>query len=167
MVSGLVGVYERSIDAQGRVVLPPELRKRLGGQVVISRWYDKSLALFDEDTFAVFADMLHRQGSFNPEVRLARREVFGGAAMASVDGQGRLIVPERLLKGVLHKIKEEYVRDVVITGDWDKVLIHSGIRYQENNEADRVNLDSALERVEQQAWNLNREDEEDKETILG
>ncbi len=143
---GLVGYYERSLDDKSRLVLPPELRSRLASEVFISRWYDNSLALFDENEYSRFAEGLHQIGSHDPKVRSARREIFGGADLVSIDAQGRMKLPERLLEGIL--MDREKDRDLVLLGDWNKVLIHSGLRYRDLAKRDQVNLDDALSRVE-------------------
>jgi MraZ protein len=145
-MSGLVGFYERSLDEKGRLVLPPELRSRLDPEVFISRWYDSGLALFSENEYTRFAESLHNQGSHDTQTRSARREIFGGACLVGIDKQGRMTVPERLLDGLLlDPVKD---RDLVLLGDWNKVLIHSGLRYRDLARKDQVNLDEALSNVE-------------------
>lgn len=148
-MAGLVGYFERTLDEKNRLVLPPELRRRLDSQVFISRWYDKSLALFDEQEYSALAESLNHQGSHNPEVRRARREIFGSACLVAIDNQGRMTLPERLLNSfLLHKEKD---RDLVLLGDWNKVVIHSGMRYSDLATRDQVELDEALSSVEQGA----------------
>ena len=159
---GLVGYFERSLDDKSRLVLPPELRTRLASEVFISRWYDNSLALFDENEYSQFAEALHQQGSHDPKVRSARREIFGGADLVSIDVQGRMKIPERLLDGVLmDRVKD---RDLVLLGDWNKVLIHSGLRYRDLARRDQVNLDDALSRVERRFARCGPEAVEEEET---
>ncbi|GMV66750.1 MAG: hypothetical protein KJ050_03040 [Candidatus Omnitrophica bacterium] len=155
-MAGLVGYFERTLDEKNRLVLPPELRRRLDSQVFISRWYDNSLGLFDEEEYSTLAEALNGQGSHNPEVRRARREIFGGASLVAIDNQGRMTLPERLLDGfLLHKEKD---RDLVLLGDWNKVILHSGMRYKDMETRDRVELDEALSSVEQGAMAQSRKD---------
>ena len=148
-IKGLVGYFERPLDDKNRLVLPPEIRNRMDPEVVISRWYDRGLALFNESEYAKFAQGLHEQGSHDPANRLARREIFGGAALVGIDKQGRMSVPERLIEGFL--LDREKDRDLVVIGDWNKALLFSGLRYREMNQAGRVNLDEALSKVEASA----------------
>lgn len=159
---GLVGYYERSLDDKSRLVLPPELRSRLASEVFISRWYDNSLALFDEKEYSQFAEALHQQGSHDSKVRSARRGIFGGADLVSIDTQGRMKLPERLLDGVLMDMKKD--RDLVLLGDWNKVLIYSGLRYRDLAKSDQVNLDDALSRVERGFVERRPEAVEEEET---
>ncbi len=159
---GLVGFFERSLDDKNRLVLPPELRTRLASEVFISRWYDNSLALFDENEYSQFAQALHTQGSHDPKVRSARREIFGGADTVGIDVQGRMKIPERLLDGVL--MDREKDRDLVLLGDWNKVVIHSGLRYRDLAKRDQVNLDDALSRVERGIAGRGPEVVEEEET---
>lgn len=145
-MSGLVGLFQRTLDEKSRLVLPPELRKRLDSQVIMSRWYDDSLALFGEKEYGEFAETLHRQGSHDPRLRSARREIFGGASMVAIDTQGRMTIPDRLLEGFM--LDKEKDRDLVLLGDWTKVLLYSGLRYRDMARKDQVNLDDALSTVE-------------------
>jgi MraZ protein len=163
-MSGLVGLYQRSIDEKSRLVLPPELRKRLDAQVVMSRWYDNGLALFGEKEYANFARTLHRQGSYDPKIRSARREIFGGASLLAIDAQGRMTVPDRLLEDFL--LDKEKDRDLVLLGDWNKVLLFSGLRYRDMARRDVVNLDEALATVEITSLDSHPEGTEEDETRL-
>lgn len=146
-----MGLFEKSLDDKDRLVLPPELRNRLDpkAQVVLSKWYDHSIALFEESEYADFARSLHEQGSSSREARLARQEIFGGASLAKIDGQGRMSLPKRLLDGVL--MDPEKDRDLVVVGDWNKILIYSGLRYRDLSREGQVNLDEALSQIENSA----------------
>ena len=154
MANGLLGHFVRSLDDKNRIVLPPELRSRLDSEVVVSRWYDHSLALFTESEYALFAASLHAQGSSDRNTRLARREIFGGATLVGIDKQGRMSLPERLLAGVL--MREDVDRDMVVLGDWNKVLLFSGLRYADMEKEGQVNLDDALSQVESTARESGR-----------
>ena len=155
MTDRLLGLFEKTLDDKNRLVLPPELRNRLDpkAQVVVSRWYDHSIALFEEEEYADFARSLHDQGSASREARLARQEIFGGACLVGIDGQGRMSLPKRLLDGVL--MDPEKDRDLVVVGDWNKILIYSGLRYRDLSREGQVNLDDALSQVENSARRQN------------
>ncbi|MCA9441006.1 MAG: hypothetical protein KC964_09395, partial [Candidatus Omnitrophica bacterium] len=118
----------------------------LDSQVVLTRWYENSLALFGEEEYAAFARSLHEQGSYNPKIRMARMEIFGGASLVGVDGQGRMTIPERMLGGFLLDLEKD--RDLVLLGDWNRVILHSGLRFRELSTKAQVNLDEALTQVE-------------------
>jgi len=162
MTERMLGLYRKTLDDKNRLVLPPELRNRLEGQshLVISRWYDRSLAMFEEDEYGRFARTLHEQGSATRDNRLARQEVFGGACLVGIDNQGRMNLPGRLLEGVL--MDEEKDRDLVILGDWNKILIYSGMRYKDLALRGQVNLDEALSEVEESARERNRRKTEEE-----
>lgn len=145
-MSGLVGFFQRSLDDKNRLVLPPELRRRLDSQVIMSRWYDNSLALFGEEEYGQLAESLHRQGAHSGQLRSARREIFGSASVVAIDGQGRMTVPDRLLDGFLMDPVKD--RDLVLLGDWSRVLIFSGLRYGDLARKDLANLDDTLASVE-------------------
>lgn len=161
MAEGLLGFFQRGLDDKNRLVLPPELRNRLDSQVVLTRWYEKSLALFGEEEYAEFARTLHRQGSHDPKVRMARMEIFGGASLVGIDGQGRMTVPERLLEGFL--LDKEKDRELILLGDWSRVILHSGLRYKDLAAKAQVNLDEALSQVEVSTMGLDLDERAERE----
>lgn len=161
MAEGLLGFFQRGLDDKNRLVLPPELRNRLDSQVVLTRWYEKSLALFGEEEYAEFARTLHRQGSYDPKVRMARMEIFGGASLVGIDGQGRMTLPERLLEGFL--LDKEKDRELILLGDWSRVILHSGLRYKDLAAKAQVNLDEALSQVEVSTLGLDLDERAERE----
>jgi hypothetical protein len=58
-------------------------------------------------------------------------------------------LPKRLLDGVL--MDPEKDRDLVVVGDWNKILIYSGLRFRDLSREGQVNLDDALSQVENSA----------------
>jgi len=162
-MAGLVGLYYRSIDDKCRLVIPPELRNRLDAQAVVAaKWYDQTIALFPEEAYSRLAEALSRQGSSEPKKRLVRRKMLSEANVINLDSQGRMTVPEHLLEGVLMDEKKD--RDLVIAGDWDKVLIHSGLRFRDMAAKDQVNLDEALSYVEKLSRRSQAQDEGEETT---
>jgi DNA-binding transcriptional regulator/RsmH inhibitor MraZ len=77
---------------------------------------------------------------------MARMEIFGGASLVGIDSQGRMTLPERLLEGFL--LDKTVDRELVLLGDWNRVVFHSGLRYRDLAAKAQVNLDEALTQVE-------------------
>ncbi len=161
MAEGLLGLFHRGLDDKNRLVLPPEFRNRLDSQVVLTRWYENSLALFGEEEYAAFARSLHEQGSYDPKIRMARMEIFGGASLVGIDSQGRMTLPERLLEGFLLDIVKD--RELTLLGDWNRIIFHSGLRYRDLAAKAQVNLDEALSQVEVSARGKKPEDQAERE----
>ena len=57
-----------------------------------------------------------------------------------------MTLPERLLDGFL--LDKTLDRELVLLGDWNRVLFHSGLRYRDLATKAQVNLDEALTQVE-------------------
>jgi len=149
MTEKLLGLFRKSLDDKNRIVIPSELRKGLEKNLYAARWYENSIALFEEDEYLEVAKEVHSEGSMDPDSRLVRQEFFGGASMVSYDKQGRMMFPEHLMDILL--MNREKDRDLVIAGDWNKILIHSGLRYDDRRASARVDYDDALSRIERTA----------------
>ena len=106
-----IGTYEHTIDDKSRLTLPVRFRKELGSAVVLGRGLDGVVSVYPHDAWE--ASIQSRIGGLDPLSRKARelqRFFFAGASEASIDGQGRILLP-----GVLIGYAS-LERDVVVTG---------------------------------------------------
>ena len=152
----LYGRYEKTLDSKARLIVPKELRKRIGDSpLVLVKWFDRSLALFPEENWEAQALALSRLGSTTEAARATRRQFFGGAQAISFDNQGRITIPDFM-------VKFAYLdRDALLIGDWDKIEIWSLPRYREQEDRDDVNLDQRYEEALAMADRLARGEEVD------
>lgn len=121
----LCGTYEKTIDSKGRVVIPNEFRTLMDGDNwVLTKWVDKTLALFPSAVWNSLADYVHQLGIDSPEARSARRFILAAAFQVQPDAQGRLIMPTPLREWA------NIGQDIILTGDWDKVQIWDKATYQ-------------------------------------
>ena len=106
-----IGTYEHTIDDKSRLTLPVRFRKELGSAVVLGRGLDGVVSVYPHDAWE--AGIQARIGGLDPLSRKARelqRFFFAGASEATIDGQGRILLP-----GVLTGYAS-LERDVVVTG---------------------------------------------------
>lgn len=94
-----LGEYELRIDAKNRISLPAALKKTLGeiDRFVINRSFDKCLNFYP---FEVWEEVEAELNKLNPFVKKERdfvRFVRGGATEVTLDAQGRITLPKRLL----------------------------------------------------------------------
>ena len=90
------GQYHLSLDDRGRLELPPLLRARLAGEVVITQGFDGNLLLLKD---GVFDGILQRAKGMNiadPRARLLLRLILSNASESAVDDSGRVFVTEDL-----------------------------------------------------------------------
>jgi len=90
-----VGTFDRTIDAKGRLALPPSFRSKLAGGGFVTTM-QSCLGLWTPEGFeemAVRIEELAREGRLG---QATVRNFFGFAAEVNVDAQGRISISDRL-----------------------------------------------------------------------
>lgn len=89
------------LDAKGRITVPSRMRKNLTPEAndgfVIVRSFDPCVNLYPHDEWDKFEAKLDALGDGDPEVREFVRGIYANAEEATLDGQGRLNIPDHLL----------------------------------------------------------------------
>lgn len=117
----LVGQYETKIGAKRRVAVPKVVRSHLGDKFIIARWYEGSLVLTDYKGWEkLMARLTSKVATITTTVRDTDRFVMGGAFEVEVDAQGRVIVPEVLVKHASLKSSAVFVGLSDRVEIWDK-----------------------------------------------
>ena len=116
----LIGEYEHSLDAKGRLILPAKIRETLGEKFIMTKGLDGCLFGFSQEEWSNFEEKLKTLPLTNKNARDFVRFFLSGAVEAEVDKQGRFLIPSNL---------REYAslsKETVITGVgtrieiWDK-----------------------------------------------
>ena len=91
-----VGSYAHSLDAKKRVFVPAKFREDLGEVFYITRKFDTYLSIYSEEEWETYLEKIEKL----PESVAAEIQEFilGGAQKCSLDGSGRIIIDDRLLK---------------------------------------------------------------------
>lgn len=98
----LIGSFVQKMDNKGRTALPSKFRKELGGEVVLARWYEGSIAVFAIESWNKIIEQATRGLVVTSPSRDTERFLLGGAYEIALDSQGRLVVPQPLREhGVL------------------------------------------------------------------
>lgn len=120
-----LGQYEHSLDDKGRVTLPARFRAALERGVVVTRGLDGCLWVFTLEKWDEVAAKIDSLPWTQRGGRNFVRLMFSGAVDASPDKQGRIRIPDYLLKYA--GISSE----VVILGLNSKMEIWAGDRWTE------------------------------------
>ena len=97
----LLGEFEHTIDDKNRLTLPAKFRQALSGGLVITRGMDGCLYCYPQaDWERLVESRLAGLDPFSREGRMMNRFFFAGAAEASPDKQGRVMLPPTLAKGI-------------------------------------------------------------------
>src|SRR3990167_8166022 len=108
------GEYEHTIDRKGRLIVPAKFRQALKEHEVkslfLTRGLDGCLFVFSASEWRTAESRLRQIPFTKGEGRKFNRLFFSGAAEATIDRLGRLLVPKAL------KEFAEIKQDVVIVG---------------------------------------------------
>jgi MraZ protein len=128
----LTGTYERILDDKLRIAIPKPLRKQLSQEeelvVFVVPGFDGCLDLFSAEGFEERSTRLEEHATNQPGSRNFFRMLFPAAEEITVDPQGRIRIPERLVKhaDLKHDIILVGVRDHAEIWDksrWDAILL--------------------------------------------
>ena len=125
----VLGEFQHSLDAKGRVILPVRFRDQLEGGAVMARALDGCLAVYPLSEFDRLSHKLQEVRERGPRERQAARSFFSGAVEITPDKQGRVAVPPHL---------REYAhleRDVTVTGSFDHIEIWNAEQFREKDAA--------------------------------
>ena len=90
------------LDAKGRINVPARMRRNLSPEAndtfVIVRSFDPCVNLYPADEFEHFDAKLTALSEGDPDVREFVRGIYATAHEATLDAQGRLNIPDHLLK---------------------------------------------------------------------
>ncbi len=118
------GFFEHTLDDRNRLSIPSHFRQILitlsNGEVVMTQGHDHSIEVYPLNIWEEFEDRELFPLPFNKtQVRRYRRYYTFSIKEDKIDGQGRLLIPDRLLN--FAGIKKE----VIITGELDHFSIWS------------------------------------------
>lgn len=98
----LTGTFQRVLDEKFRLAVPKSLRKQFAQEeptsLFIAPGTETSLALYSTAAFERLAERLAERSPNRAEVRNYLRLFYARAENVSVDGQGRIRIPERLVQ---------------------------------------------------------------------
>lgn len=91
-----VGSYSHSLDAKKRVFIPAKFREELGTEFYITRKFDPYLSVYTAEDWAEYVETISRL----PESEAAELQEYllGVAQKCTPDGNGRIILDEKLMK---------------------------------------------------------------------
>ena len=124
----LTGTFQRSLDDKQRLSLPKSFRDELvsedARELFLAPETDQSLSLFSADTFNRRAQRLEQDPTVQGRAKNYLRLYYSQAEQVEPDSQGRIRIPERLLKFAGVK------QDVVLLGVNDHVEMWDVARWE-------------------------------------
>jgi MraZ protein len=88
------GEYTYKVDEKGRVPLPPKFRRQMKEGVILAPGMgEKCISAYPVAEWKRLSDSLAAKVVTPANLRRLNRAIFGSAFGASLDGQGRIILP--------------------------------------------------------------------------
>ena len=118
----MIGQYQHTIDAKGRLFLPAKFREELGEVFYVAIGLDGCLSVYSGSKWT---ELTAKYDSLPLAQARKMRVLFANAAKCEPDGQGRILLPAKL---------REYAaleREVIINGAVRCVELWSPQRWQE------------------------------------
>ncbi len=136
----LIGEYEHSLDAKGRLIMPAKLREDIGEKFIITKGLDGCLFAFSIAEWKNFEEKLRSLPISNKDARKFSRFFFAGAMECEIDKQGRFLISSNLREFA------EFVKDVVIVGMDSRIEIWSKEKWEKCDED--ISADEIAEKME-------------------
>lgn len=134
----LIGEYQYTVDAKGRLFIPVKFREDLGESFVVTKGLDDCLFVYSEEQWN---KLLEKINALPMSQRDIRRFFLAGATQVDLDKQGRILLPQNLRE---HAKLE---RDVVIIGVSERVEIWDKERWE--NAVNTLTSEAVAEKMEE------------------
>ena len=115
----LMGEYNHSLDAKGRVILPADFRVELGESFIITKGLDNCLFIYPQSEWEQLSVKLRQLPLAKTEARAFVRFFFAGARQVELDKQGRFLIPATLRQHASLK------KDAVLIGVSNRIEVWS------------------------------------------
>ena len=136
----LIGEYEHSLDAKGRLIMPAKLRDDIGEKFIITKGLDGCLFAFSLEEWKNFEQKLRSLPISNKDARAFSRFFFAGAIDCEIDKQGRFLISSNLREFA------ELTKEVVIVGMDSRIELWSKEKWQHTD--DDISADEIAAKME-------------------
>ena len=103
----LIGEYEHTIDAKGRISMPAKIRKDMGETFIVTKGLDGCLFAFSQEEWLNFETKIKSLPLSDKNARNFVRFFLAGATECEIDKQGRFLIPANLR--VAAKLEKETI----------------------------------------------------------
>ncbi len=135
----LMGEYQHSIDAKGRIIVPSKLREQLGEKFVVTRGLDGCLFGYPLSEWAKLEGKLDEMPLSKKDARTFVRFFYSAATECEIDKQGRINIPNTL------KNHADLTKNCVIIGVSNRIEIWDEERWNEFSQEAEENFDTIAE----------------------
>jgi MraZ protein len=128
-VAELLGQHRYQLDTKGRIALPLGYRDAFADGVYLTLGQDGCLFAYPADEWRRRSNEVRARPLSGQEARAYARMFFGSAESTELDGQGRLVIPQRL------RTQVGLTREVVVVGVSERLEIWAGEAWERYEQA--------------------------------
>lgn len=122
-----LGEYQPNITEGNRIALPKKLREQIvGEEIILSKGFEKCVFLYDRGDWAQEWQKQIDNPITDLKTRQLKRYVFSGAIDATIDDQGRFVIPQSL------RTYAELDKEIVVIGAGDHVELWDSLLWAEH-----------------------------------
>ena len=137
----LIGEYEHSLDAKGRLIMPAKIREDIGEKFIVTKGLDGCLFGFSQNEWTNFEEKLKTLPLTNKNARDFVRFFLSGATECEIDKQGRFLIAGNLRQYASME------KEVVIIGVGTRIEIWNRDKWQVYNSDENISADEIAENM--------------------
>ena len=137
----LIGEYEHSLDAKGRLIMPAKLRTDMGEKFIITKGLDGCLFVFSQNEWSNFESKLKELPLTNKNARDFVRFFLSGETECEIDKQGRFLLVNTLREYA------EITKEVIIIGVGTRLEIWNKDKWKKYNSNENISADTIAENM--------------------
>ena len=124
----LIGEYEHTLDAKGRISMPAKLRKYMGETFILTKGLDGCLFAFSQNEWLNFETKLKSLPLTDKNARNFVRFFLAGATECEIDKQGRFLIPSNL------RLAASLEKEAIIIGVGTRLEIWDKAKWESKDE---------------------------------
>ena len=137
----LMGEYEHTLDAKGRISMPAKLRKDMGDTFILTKGLDGCLFAFSQEEWLNFETKLKGLPLSDKNARNFVRFFLAGATECEIDKQGRFLLVNTLREYA------EITKEVIIIGVGTRLEIWNKDKWKKYNSNENISADTIAENM--------------------
>lgn len=137
----LIGEFEHSLDAKGRLIMPAKLKSAIGDRFIVTKGLDGCLFAFSQEEWKNFEEKLKALPLSNRNSREFTRFFLSGATECEIDKQGRFLIPTNLRESA------ELKKEAVIIGVGTRIEIWDKEKWNTYNSAENISVEDIAENM--------------------
>lgn len=137
----LIGEFEHSLDAKGRLIMPAKLRETIGDSFVVTKGLDGCLFAFSITEWNNFEEKLKSLPLSNKNSREFTRFFLSGATECEIDKQGRFLIPNNLREAA------NLTKEIVIIGVGTRIEIWDKEKWKSYNNDENISVEDIAENM--------------------